>query len=54
MLNRAAPRRSVACLIRSSFDLALLDRQVTAVDAYGYRLCQLQASLELILGERKP
>ncbi|MCX5797184.1 MAG: beta-N-acetylhexosaminidase [Elusimicrobia bacterium] len=54
LLNRAAPRRSVACLIRSSCDLALLDRQVTAVDAYGYRLCQLQAALELILGERKP
>ncbi|MDD5629542.1 MAG: beta-N-acetylhexosaminidase [Elusimicrobia bacterium] len=52
LINRAAPQRSAACLIRSSFDLALLDRRVTAVDAYGYRLCQLQAALELILGER--
>jgi beta-N-acetylhexosaminidase len=50
LLNRAAPRRSVACLIRSSFDIGLLDRRVTVVDAYGYRLCQLQAGLELILG----
>jgi beta-glucosidase-like glycosyl hydrolase len=54
LLNRAAPQRSVACLIRSSFDLGLLDRRVTAVDAYGYRLCQLQAALELIWGERIP
>jgi len=53
LLNRAAPRRSVACLIRSSCDIGLLDRRVTAVDAYGYRLCQLQAALELILEERK-
>lgn len=54
LLNRAAPQRSVACLIRSSFDISLLDRRVTAVDAYGYRLCQLQAALERILGERIP
>jgi beta-N-acetylhexosaminidase len=54
LLNRAAPRRSVACLIRNSFDLDLLDRRVTAVDACGYRLCQLQAALELILGDRQP
>jgi beta-N-acetylhexosaminidase len=52
LINRAAPGRSVACLIRSSFDLALLDRQVTAVDAFGYRLCQLQAACERILGDR--
>jgi beta-N-acetylhexosaminidase len=54
MVNRAAPGRSVACLIRSSFDLGLLDRRVSTVDAYGYRLCQLQAALELVLGDRKP
>jgi beta-N-acetylhexosaminidase len=54
LVGRAAPGRSVACLIRSSFDLGLLDRRVTAVDAFGYRLCQLQAALELILGERTP
>jgi beta-N-acetylhexosaminidase len=51
LLNRAAPRRSVVCLIRSSFDIGLLDRRITTVDAYGYRLCQLQAALERILGE---
>ena len=54
LVNRAAPGRAVACLIRSSFDLGLLDRRVTAVDAYGYRLCQLQAALELILGGPLP
>lgn len=54
LVNRAAPGRSVACLIRSSFDLALLDRQVAAVDTHGYRLCQLQAALEFILGEPLP
>jgi hypothetical protein len=49
LINREAPERSVACLIRSSFDLGLLDRRVTAVDACGYRLCQLQAALRLMI-----
>ena len=52
MVNHAAPRRSVACLIRNSFDISLLSRRVTTVDAYGYRLCQLQAALELIWGNK--
>jgi beta-N-acetylhexosaminidase len=52
LINRSAPQRSVACLIRSSSDIGLLDRRVTTVDAYGYRLCQLQAARELIWGER--
>ena len=52
MLNRAAPKRSAVCLIRSSHDLKLVAPGVTAVDAYGYRLCQLEAALELVFGAR--
>jgi len=50
LINRTAAPRTAACLLRSSCDLELLDRRCTVVDAYGYRLCQLQAALELILG----
>jgi len=50
LVNRAAPGRSVACLMRGSCDLGLLDRRVTAVDAHGCRLCQLQAAMEVFLG----
>ncbi|HBT62301.1 MAG TPA: beta-N-acetylhexosaminidase [Elusimicrobia bacterium] len=51
-INRQAPDRAVACLIRSSFDLGLLDPRITVIDACGYRLCQLQAAGELIFGRR--
>jgi len=54
LINQTAAPRSVVCLIRSSFDLGLLDRRVTVVDAYGYRDCQLEAALHLIFKEECP
>ncbi len=54
LLNREAPRRSAVCLMRSPFDLDLLDGRVTVIDSRGYRLCQLEAALELILDKEKP
>ncbi len=54
LLNREAPRRSAACLLRSSFDLRLLDKRVTVLDARGYRLCQLEAVIQLMLDKEKP
>jgi beta-N-acetylhexosaminidase len=54
LLNREAPRRSVVCLIRSSFDLGLLDPKLSAVDAYGYRVCQLKAACRLITQGDRP
>jgi hypothetical protein len=50
LVNREAADRAVACLLRSSFDLGLLDKRVSVIDAHGYRLCQLQATCELLLG----
>ncbi|MDD5657203.1 MAG: beta-N-acetylhexosaminidase [Elusimicrobia bacterium] len=53
LVNREAAGRAAACLLRGSCDLRLLDRNISAIDAHGYRLCQLQAACELLLG-REP
>ncbi|MBI3553831.1 MAG: beta-N-acetylhexosaminidase [Elusimicrobia bacterium] len=49
MLKRRAAARTAVCLIRSSWDRELLDRRMTAIDARGYRLCQLGAALDKML-----
>lgn len=49
LLNREAPDKTLACLIRSSWDLALLHPRMTALDIHGYRLCQLGAAVEKML-----
>ncbi len=49
LLKRLAPERTAVCLIRSSFDRSKLDARMTALDARGYRLCQLGAALEAVL-----
>ncbi len=48
-LAKAAPRKTAAVLIRSSWDLDLLPRETTAVDAAGYRLVSLEAALSKTL-----
>jgi hypothetical protein len=54
LLNREAPQRSAACLLRSPFDMRLLDKRMTVLDVRGYRLCQLEAALQLMLDKEKP
>jgi beta-N-acetylhexosaminidase len=49
LLARAAPRRTAAVLIRSSWDLELCPKDMTVVDAAGYRLVSLEAALDLVL-----
>jgi beta-N-acetylhexosaminidase len=49
LLKRLAPEKTAVCLIRSFWDKTLLNPRMTAVDARGYRLCQLQAALEKML-----
>src|SRR5207247_6386715 len=51
LLNRAAPEKTVACLIRSSWDARLLHPRMTVVDARGYRLCQLGAAVKKMRSE---
>jgi beta-N-acetylhexosaminidase len=51
LLMKQAPERVVACLIRSSWDLAKLDRRTTALDLHGYRNCQLARAFALLGGK---
>lgn len=53
LLKKEAPERTVVCLIRNSWDRAKLDRRMTALDAHGYRLCQLSQALARMLPARK-
>lgn len=47
-LKRAAPDRTVACLLRSPWDASLLSPRTTALHAHGYRDCQITALLEAL------
>jgi beta-N-acetylhexosaminidase len=49
LLAREAASRTVAALIRSSWDLALCPRTMTVVDAAGYRLVSLEAALARVM-----
>lgn len=44
----AGPDRLVALLLRSPWDLELLDPRVTTLTAHGYRDCQIQALVEAL------
>lgn len=48
---RRHAERTVLCLIRSSWDLALCDPRMTVIDAHGYRNCQLTRILSLLKGK---
>ena len=45
-------KKTVAVLIRSSWDLVLCPKAMTVVDAAGYRLVSIEAALSLIFGGR--
>lgn len=47
-LQKAVPDRLVTVLLRNPWDRELLKPSVTAIHAYGYRDCQVQALLEAI------
>ncbi len=48
-LSKKAAKKTVAVLIRSSWDIDLCPREMTVVDAAGYRLVSLEAALALVL-----
>lgn len=50
ILKEEASAKTAVCLIRSPWDRAWLDPDMTALDAYGYRLSQLRAALARLLG----
>lgn len=52
-LAKAAPAKTAAVLIRSPWDLELLPKKTTVVDAGGYRLVSLEAALARVLSRRK-
>ena len=52
LLARTAAKKTVAVLIRSSWDLALCPKAMTVVDAAGYRLVSVEAALSLVFGGR--
>jgi hypothetical protein len=52
LLARTAAKKTVAVLIRSSWDLPLCPKAMTVVDAAGYRLVSIEAALSLIFGGR--
>ena len=52
LLARTAAKKTVAVLIRSSWDLDLCPEAMTVVDAAGYRLVSIEAALSLIFGGR--
>lgn len=52
-LAEAAADKTVAVLIRSSWDISLLPKKTTVVDAGGYRLVSLEAALARVLARRK-
>jgi beta-N-acetylhexosaminidase len=49
LLSRRAAGKTALCLIRSAWDLDWADKRMTAVDAGGYRLTQLEAALDEVL-----
>ncbi|MCR4295097.1 MAG: hypothetical protein NUW21_06150, partial [Elusimicrobia bacterium] len=53
MLAGTAAAKTAAVLIRSSWDIALCPRNMTVVDAAGYRLVSLEAALSRTLSRRK-
>jgi hypothetical protein len=48
-LKRLGKGKTVACLIRNPWDIGLLPKHMTTIDAAGYRLCQLSAALNEVL-----
>jgi hypothetical protein len=52
LLAKSAAKKTVAVLIRSSWDLALCPKDMTVVDAAGYRLVNLEAALNRVLENR--
>ena len=53
VLAQTAAEKTVALLIRSSWDAWLCPKKMTVVDAAGYRLVSIEAALDLILEKRK-
>ncbi|MHB2026348.1 MAG: glycoside hydrolase family 3 N-terminal domain-containing protein [Elusimicrobiota bacterium] len=51
---RRLGRKTAVCLIRNPWDLSLIPSGITALDALGFRNCQLQAAAEIIFGLRRP
>ena len=49
VLSKTAPAETVAVLVRSSWDLDLCPKEMTVVDAAGYRLVSLEAALRRVL-----
>ncbi|MDE2141318.1 MAG: beta-N-acetylhexosaminidase [Elusimicrobia bacterium] len=52
LLAKSAPEKTVALLIRSSWDESLCPKKMTVVDAAGYRLVSLEAGLSAVLENR--
>lgn len=52
LLAKTAAAKTVAVLIRSSWDLDLCPKKMTVVDAAGYRLVSLEAALSAVLENR--
>ena len=52
LLAKSAAKKTVAVLIRSSWDLAQCPKEMTVVDAAGYRIVSLEASLSAVLENR--
>ena len=52
LLAKTAAKKTVAVLIRSSWDLSLCPKAMTVVDAAGYRLVSIEAALSHIFGGR--
>lgn len=52
LLAKTAAGKTVAVLIRSSWDLSLCPKKMTVVDAAGYRLVSLEAALSAVLENR--
>ncbi|MEK7384774.1 MAG: beta-N-acetylhexosaminidase, partial [Elusimicrobiota bacterium] len=49
LLSKKAAGRTTTVLIRSSWDLDLFPKDMTVVDAHGYRLVQLEAALRRVV-----
>ena len=49
LLSKLAPTKTVAVLIRSSWDAALCPKTMTVIDAAGYRLVSIEAALSVVL-----
>jgi len=52
LLAKSAAKKTVTVLIRSSWDLSLCPKDMTVVDAAGYRLVSLEAALSAVLENR--